>query len=101
MAAGEDARGWYGIAGACPIGMYGAQIVDMEGFDWNEAGWTCKDNGGAITFENGAMDFDMLISTPVTTGVRKGVVRITTQKQLDAVCKGLNTRLCNILEVVR
>lgn len=68
MAAGHDARNWYGRALACPPEFpLGTQFL-IRGSRWQLADgeWTCLDRGGAIVIDaDGLVWLDLLTDRPI------------------------------------
>lgn len=72
MAAGHDAREWYGRALACPKEFpIGSQFI-IRGSRWNLADgiWTCLDRGGRIVIDaDGIVWLDLLMEKPIWADV--------------------------------
>ena len=79
MAAGHDARDWYGKALACPPEFsIGTQFV-IRGSRWQLADgvWTCLDRGGRIVIDDdGVVWLDLLTDKPIWGEVLPVIVRL-------------------------
>lgn len=68
MAAGHDARQWYGRALACPEEFPIGTRFEISGSRYGlaDGDWVCLDRGGAIVIgENGVVRLDLLMRAPI------------------------------------